>query len=81
MVQTDPNHGSSERGPRLVLRFALYAGAVLLAAGLAIAWLVNKEVASRAQRTLESQASTLVAANLSEHLRSSDFSAPVSRAT
>jgi len=80
MVQTDPNHGSSERGPRLVLRFALYAGAVLLAAGLAIAWLVNKEVASRAQRTLESQASTLVAANLSEHLRSSDFSAPVTRA-
>src|SRR5690349_21197837 len=50
-----PNHGSTERGPRLVLRFALYAGAVLLAAGLAIAWLVNREVANRAQRTLEGQ--------------------------
>jgi signal transduction histidine kinase len=80
MVFHDPNHGSSERGPRLVLRFALYAGAVLLAAGLAIAWLVNKEVATRAQRTVESQARAVVVANLSEHLRSSDFRAPVTRA-
>jgi signal transduction histidine kinase len=73
----DPDHESTERGPRLVLRFALYAGAVLLAAGLAIAWLVNREVASRAQRTLEGQAHAVVAANLSEQLRSSDFRAPV----
>ena len=79
MVLHDLNHGSTERGPRLVLRFALYAGAVLLAAGLAIAWLVNREVASRAQRTLESQAHAVVAANLSEQLRSSDFGAPVTR--
>jgi signal transduction histidine kinase len=75
-----PHNGSSEHEPRLVLRFALYAGAVLLAAGLAIAWLVNKEVASRAQRTLESQARAVVAANLNEHLRPSDFRAPVTRA-
>ena len=40
--------GADEHRPRLVLRFALYAGAVLLAAGLAIAWLVNREVANRA---------------------------------
>ena len=63
-----------------MLRFALYAGAVLLAAGLAISWLVNREVASRAQRTLESQARAVVAANLNEHLRPSDFAAPVSPA-
>src|SRR5262249_59858341 len=50
-----PATGSAERQPRLVLRFALYAGAVLLAAGLAIAWLVNREVASRAERTVEQQ--------------------------
>jgi len=79
MAVHDSNHGSTERGPRLVLRFALYAGAVLLAAGLAIAWLVNREVASRAQRTLEGQAHAVVAANLSEQLRSSDFRAPVTR--
>ena len=38
----------SEREPRLVLRFALYTGAVLLAAGLATLWIVNREVANRA---------------------------------
>ena len=80
MVSTHPTDGSTEHRPRLVLRFALYAGAVLLAAGLAISWLVNREVASRAQRTLESQARAVVAANLNEHLRPSDFGAPVTRA-
>ena len=80
MVFSHPHDGSTEHRPRLVLRFALYAGAVLLAAGLAIAWLVNKEVASRAQRTLEGEAHAVVAANLSEQLRSSDFRGPVTRA-
>src|SRR4051812_10091462 len=64
--------------PRLVLRFALYAGAVLLAAGLAIAWLVNRELADRAQRTVEAQAHAIVVENLRSHLRPSDFAAPVS---
>ena len=72
-----PPHGIEPR-PRLVLRFALYTGAVLLAAGLAIAWLVNREVAGRAERTVESQARAVVSANLDSRLRASDFSAPVS---
>ncbi|HZE29192.1 MAG TPA: HAMP domain-containing sensor histidine kinase [Gaiellaceae bacterium] len=80
MVLRTSSHGSTEHGPRLVLRFALYAGAVLLAAGLAIAWLVNREVANRAQHTLESQAQAVVAANLNEQLRPSDFRAPATRA-
>jgi signal transduction histidine kinase len=75
-----PKPEESERQPRLVLRFALYAGAVLLAAGLAIAWLVNNEVASRAERTLESQSRAIVAANLNAHLKPSDFAGPVSPA-
>src|SRR5690242_9690631 len=69
-----------ERQPRLVLRFALYAGAVLLAAGLAIAWLVNREVANRAERTVEQQAAAVVTENLSTRLRAADFRAPVSPA-
>jgi signal transduction histidine kinase len=63
-----------------LLRFALYAGAVLLAAGLAIAWFVNQEVANRAERTVESQARASVSANLDSRLRPSDFAAPVSPA-
>src|SRR5580765_3410129 len=67
-----------ERQPRLVLRFALYTGAVLLAAGVAIAWLVNREVANRAERTVEQQAAAAVAGNLSARLHASDFRGPVS---
>jgi signal transduction histidine kinase len=67
-----------EARPRLVLRFALYAGAVLLAAGLAIAWLVNKQVADRAERTVVQQTRAVVAGNLNARLRPSDFTAPIS---
>jgi signal transduction histidine kinase len=70
----------TEHRPRLVLRFALYAGAVLLAAGLAIAWFVNEEVAARAQRSVEGQARAVVTANLARQLRASDFSGPVTPA-
>ena len=66
-----------EGQPRLVLRFALYAGVVLLAAGLAIAWVVNREVAGRAERTVENQARAVAEANLRSNLRASDFKAPV----
>jgi signal transduction histidine kinase len=71
---------ANEHQPRLLLRFALYTGAVLLAAGLAIAWLVNQEVANRAERTVENQGRAIVSANLNSQLRPSDFTAAVSPA-
>jgi signal transduction histidine kinase len=79
-TMVDSPYSEPARQPRLVLRFALYAGAVLLAAGLAIAWLVNREVANRAERTVEQQAAAVVTGNLSARLRASDFRAPVSPA-
>jgi len=68
-----------EHQPRLVLRFALYAGVVLLAAGVAIAWFVNMEVANHAESAVENQARAVAEANLRTHLRASDFAAPVTR--
>ena len=65
------------RPPRLVLRFALYTGAVLLAAGLAILWTVNHEVAARAQQTVETQARSFAEQNLRRQLLTSDFTKPV----
>ena len=79
-TQSTAPSGANEPQPRLLLRFALYAGAVLLAAGLAIAWLVNQEVANRAERTVENQGRAIVSANLDSQLRPSDFTAPVSPA-
>jgi signal transduction histidine kinase len=67
----------TERGPRLVLRFALYSGLVLLAAGLAILWTVDREVASRAERTVEAQARAVAEENMRRQLRPSDFVRPV----
>jgi signal transduction histidine kinase len=66
-----------ERAPRLVLRFALYTGAVLLAAGLAILWTVDREVASRAEQTVEAQARVLVEDNVRKHVTAADFARPV----
>jgi signal transduction histidine kinase len=63
--------------PRLVLRFAIYTGVVLLAAGLAILWTVNHEVAARAQRTVEAQARSFAEENLRHQLLTSDFAKPV----
>jgi signal transduction histidine kinase len=75
----EPNrHGSD--APRLVLRFAAYTGLVLLAAGLAIFWTVDREVASRAERAVETQARVVTEANLRRQLVASDFAAPVSGA-
>jgi signal transduction histidine kinase len=66
--------------PRLRLRFALYTGIVLLGAGLAISWLVNRDVENRAARTVENQARAVAVTNLRSHLRASDFAGPVSLA-
>jgi signal transduction histidine kinase len=70
----------SEREPRLVLRFALYTGVVLLAAGLATLWIVNREVADRATGQIESHARMVAEENLRSHLQASDFAGPVSAA-
>ena len=66
--------------PRLRLRFALYTGIVLLATGLAISWLVDREVAQRAGRTVQAQARAVALTNLRHALRPSDFVRPVSPA-
>ena len=63
--------------PRLILRFALYSGLVLLAAGVAIFWAVNRQVAQRAERRLQDQASSVAQTSLRHHLFSTDFSRPV----
>jgi signal transduction histidine kinase len=72
--------GMTEPKPRLRLRFALYTGLVLLGTGLAISWLVNREVENRAARTVENQARAVAVANLRHELRASDFAGPVTPA-
>jgi len=75
----NPSKGSDgrESAPRLVLRFALYSGAVLLAAGVAILWTVDHEITSRARQSVEAQARLVAEQSVRGHLLASDFDAPV----
>jgi len=73
VLETDVQHR-----PRLVLRFALYTGAVLLVAGFAVLSIVDREVAGRAQRTVETQARAVATQTLRRQVRASDFARPVS---
>jgi signal transduction histidine kinase len=66
--------------PRLVLRFALYTGVVMLAAGIAVLSIVDREVAGRAQRTVETQARAVATQTLRRQVRAFDFAGPVSPA-
>lgn len=66
-----------ENVPRLVLRFALCSGAVLLAAGLAILWTVDHEITARARHAVEVQGQIVVQESLRGRLLPSDFKAPV----
>jgi signal transduction histidine kinase len=53
---------------------------VLLAAGVAIFWAVNREVARRAERTVQAQAQAIARDSLNRRLRPTDFAGPVAPA-
>ncbi len=59
--------------PRLVFRFAVYTGLVLLIAGAAIFWLVQRGLTTRAEEALQARAHRFTEASLSRQLRASDF--------
>ena len=46
---------NSERPPRLVLRFAVFTGFVLLVAGLAMLFILERDITSGAEQRVESQ--------------------------
>jgi PAS domain S-box-containing protein len=68
----------AERPPRLVLRFAVYTGLVLLVAGLGMLFVLERDLTSRAEQRVESQSQAVAEATLKEHLTRNDFIRPVS---
>jgi PAS domain S-box-containing protein len=69
-----PVHPSgAERPPRLVLRFAVYTGCVLLIAGLAMFYVLEREISGRAEDRVESQAQAVAETTLKQHLMPTDF--------
>lgn len=67
----------AERPPRLALRFAAYTGVVLLVVGVAMLWVLQRDVTSRAESRVEQQTQQVAEATLRSHLKRSDFAAPV----
>jgi PAS domain S-box-containing protein len=67
----------AERPPRLVLRFAIYTGLVLLVAGVGMLYVLERDLTSRAEQRVESQSQAVAEATLKEHLTRADFARPV----
>ena len=67
----------TERPPRLVLRFAVYTGFVLLVAGLAMLYVLERDITSGAEHRVESQSRAVAEATLKQHLTRADFARPV----
>ena len=68
----------TERPPRLVLRFAVYTGCVLLLAGLAMLFILERDITSGAEQRVESQSRAVAEATFKQHLTRTDFARPVS---
>src|SRR5919108_1779954 len=72
-----PSRAGAERPPRLAFRFAAYTGVVLLVVGVAMLWVLQRDVPSRAERRVQRQTQQVAEATLRAHLRRADFAAPV----
>src|ERR671924_922647 len=72
-----PTRTGAERPPRLAFRFAAYTGVVLLVVGVAMLWVLQRDVTSRAERRVERQTQQVAEATLRAHLRRADFASPV----
>lgn len=66
--------------PRLALRFAVYTGIALMVVAVAILWVLNRDVETRAEQRAVAQTQQVAEATLRRHLRGSDFAHPVSPA-
>jgi PAS domain S-box-containing protein len=79
-VSTPARTPGAAATPRLALRFALHTGIALLVVGLAMLWVLEREVETRAEQRAVAQTQQVAEATLRRHLRASDFTRPVARA-
>jgi PAS domain S-box-containing protein len=68
---------SAERPPRLVLRFGIYSGIVLLVVALGILYVLKRDIESRAEHRTETQTQLVARAAIHRGLKLSDFSRTV----
>ncbi|HEX7255656.1 MAG TPA: ATP-binding protein [Gaiellaceae bacterium] len=60
-----------------MLRFAAYTGVVLLVAGIAMLYVLERDITTRAEQRVETQSQAVAEASLRQHLTRADFRRPV----
>jgi PAS domain S-box-containing protein len=63
--------------PRLALRFAVYTGLALLVVAVAMLWVLDRDVETRAEQRAVAQTQQIAEATLRRHLRGTDFTGPL----
>ena len=63
--------------PRLALRFAVYTGIALVVVAVAMLWVLDRDVETRAEQRAVTQTQQVAEATLRRHLRRSDFAQAV----
>jgi hypothetical protein len=74
---TSARASAAARPPRLALRFAVYTGIALVVVGVAMLWVLERDVETRAEQRAVAQTQQVAEAVLRRHLRSTDFSSIV----
>jgi PAS domain S-box-containing protein len=76
-VFTSGRTSAAARPPRLALRFAVYTGIALVVVGVAMLWVLERDVETRAEQRAVAQTQQVAEAVLRRHLRSTDFAGRV----
>ena len=68
---------AATRPPRLALRFAVYTGIALVVVAIAMLWVLERDVETRAEQRAVEQTQQVAEATLPRHLQGADFARPV----
>jgi PAS domain S-box-containing protein len=77
VLNTARNSLAGAQPPRLALRFAVYTGIALLVVAVAMLWVLERDVETRAEQRAVAQTQQVAEATLRRHLRGADFARPV----
>src|SRR5215204_6353496 len=79
IVDSARTSAAAAKPPRLALRFALHTGIALLVVAVAMLWVLDRDVETRAEKRAVVQTQQVAEATLRRHLKGADFARPVTR--
>jgi PAS domain S-box-containing protein len=77
VLSTARTSPGANKPPRLALRFAIYTGIALLVVAIAMLWVLERDVETRAEQRAVDQTQQVAEATLRRHLQGSDFARAV----